>query len=108
MAKISQKARMVYIEPNDLATGGEHIDNVVWNPEDFSMFVDLQVIIPDRNYDGSISYDNTVYSVSVQNNRVNNKFVSFIQKSLPRKLAIEMQLVLRHWILILMNIFIRK
>ena len=78
MAKISQKARMVYIEPNDLATGGEHIDNVVWNPEDFSMFVDLQVIIPDRNYDGSISYDNTVYSVSVQNNRGNNKFVSFM------------------------------
>ena len=52
---------MVYIEPNDLSTGSKRLDNVVWNPEDLSMFVDLQVIIPDRNYDGSISYDSTVY-----------------------------------------------
>ena len=78
MAGTSQKARMVYIEPNDLSTGSKRLDNVVWNPEDLSMFVDLQVIIPDRNYDGSISYDSTVYSMSVSQNHNHGKSVSFM------------------------------
>lgn len=78
MAGASQKARMVYIEPNDLSTGSKRLDNVVWNPEDLSMFVDLQVIIPDRNYDGSISYDSTVYSMSVSQNHNQGKSVSFM------------------------------
>ena len=78
MAGTSQKARMVYIEPNDLSTGSKRLDNVVWNPEDLSMFVDLQVIIPDRNYDGSISYDSTVYSMSVSQNHNQGKSVSFM------------------------------
>ena len=41
---MAQSARIVYIEPNDIASvkgiNGGRIDNVTWNPEDLNMSVD--------------------------------------------------------------------
>ena len=58
MANNSQISRLVYIEPNDLAVNGEALDNVTWNLEDLNIGVDLQVIIPDRNYTGHLADTN--------------------------------------------------
>ena len=52
---VSQKNRLNYIEPNSLP--GEFYvgdktkaNNITWQPEDLSIMVDLQVIIPSREY----------------------------------------------------------
>ena len=77
MASNSQKSRLVYIEPNDLSVNGNALDNVTWNPEDLNIGVDLQVIIPDRNYVGTLS-DNKNYQFSGrQKDNVSGNYISF-------------------------------
>ena len=51
----NQKNRLNYIEPNSLpgefyAGDKTKADNITWQPEDLSIMVDLQVIIPSREY----------------------------------------------------------
>lgn len=77
MANNSQISRLVYIEPNDLATNGEALDNVTWNLEDLNIGVDLQVIIPDRNYTGHLGDSNNYqFSVSQKEGGI-NRYNSF-------------------------------
>lgn len=57
---VKQKNKILYIEPNDLpafltakSPNGSSLDNITWNPEDLNIFVDLQVVIPSRQYNPS-------------------------------------------------------
>lgn len=69
----SQFARLVYIEPNDIpAKSGEVInnsmeslDNVTWQPEDYTYTVDLQVVVPDINDCGLVDYDGKYFNFSL-------------------------------------------
>ena len=56
--------RILYIEPNDLpafmsatSSNGQTLDNISWDPEKLGIYVDLQVVIPSRQYDGNQNYD---------------------------------------------------
>lgn len=59
--------RLVYVEPNDIVK--DHIQatntnsDYTWNPEDLSLYVDLQVVVPNRNDCGEEPSDvqNTTY-----------------------------------------------
>lgn len=57
---VKQKDKILYIEPNDLpafltarSANGDPLDNITWNPEDLNISVDLQVVVPSRQYDPS-------------------------------------------------------
>lgn len=51
-----QSGRIVYLEPNNLpgfyvnTSKGVKTDNITWQQEDFNIMVDLQVVIPSRQY----------------------------------------------------------
>ena len=54
---VRQKDKILYIEPNDLpafmrakSANGDNLDNITWDPDDLNISVDLQVIIPSRQY----------------------------------------------------------
>ena len=58
------KNRIVYIEPNSLPgkyaaaySNGVNPDNITWNPEDYNISVDLQVIIPTREPRNDLDYE---------------------------------------------------
>lgn len=49
-----KKNRLVYIEPNDIAkekliNASPNLTNVVWDVEDYNIYVDLQVVCPNRD-----------------------------------------------------------
>ena len=49
-----KKNRLVYIEPNDIAkeklrNASPNLTNVVWDAEDYNIYVDLQVVCPNRD-----------------------------------------------------------
>ncbi len=57
---VKSSGKINYIEPNDLPAffkakvpAGQAPDNIGWDPEDMNIFVDLQVVIPSRQYDPS-------------------------------------------------------
>lgn len=72
-----QKGRLVYIEPNDVVKdyikihNGNH-KNFTWNPEDFNMYVDLQVVCPSRNDCGEEQQTNKEGSYS-------NSYISLME-----------------------------
>ena len=48
------KNRLVYIEPNDIAkekliNASPNLTNVAWDAEDYNIYVDLQVVCPNRD-----------------------------------------------------------
>lgn len=54
---VRQKDKILYIEPNDLpafmrakSANGDNLDNITWDPDELNISVDLQVIIPSRQY----------------------------------------------------------
>ncbi|MBP5722542.1 MAG: hypothetical protein J6X18_03040, partial [Bacteroidales bacterium] len=54
---VDEKDRILYIEPNDLpafsrarSANGEPLDNITWDPDDLNISVDLQVVVPSREY----------------------------------------------------------
>lgn len=56
----NSEGRIHYIEPNDLpayvqggSSGTLLPDNITWNPDDLNIFVDLQVVIPARQYNSN-------------------------------------------------------
>lgn len=55
---ITEKDRIIYIEPNEIAThnNGSNVSNLAWNQEDLMMSVDLQVIMPSNDDCGQINY----------------------------------------------------
>lgn len=69
----SQFARLIYIEPNDVASTGDQFvnnsdgpsDNITWQPEDYTYFADLQVVVPDINDCGLVDYDGRYFNFSV-------------------------------------------
>ena len=94
MATVTKtKGRLKYIEPNDLAalygvkmangkainSENSYVDNVTWNPEDMNMSVDLQVIMPNREDCGQISFNN-VFAVEINND---NSHVSYVRAKTP-------------------------
>lgn len=90
------KGRLKYIEPNDLAalygvkmangkainSENSYVDNVTWITEDMNMSVDLQVIMPNREDCGQISFNN-VFAVEINNDNSSaiGRYVSFLQGS---------------------------
>ena len=97
MATVTKtKGRLKYIEPNDLAalygvkmangkvinSENSYVDNVTWDPEDMNMSVDLQVIMPNREDCGQISFNN-VFAVEINNDNSSaiGRYVSFLQGS---------------------------
>ena len=57
---VKVKNKILYIEPNDLpaflgakSANGQPLDNITWNPDDLNISVDLQVVIPSRQYNPS-------------------------------------------------------
>ena len=75
---MAQSARIVYIEPNDIASvkgiNGGRIDNVTWNPEDLNMSVDLQVVVPDVNDCGLVDYSDKAFNMSLfEGKKLNGK-----------------------------------
>ena len=75
------QGRVVYLEPNDFrnqigASYGSG-DNVYWRPEDLSIAVDLQVIIPDRNSCGSDIYEN--FNVTINSKDGDSRWTSFFR-----------------------------
>ena len=66
---MAQSARIVYIEPNDIASvkgiNGGSVDNATWNPEDLNMSVDLQVVVPDINDCGLVDYSDKAFNMSL-------------------------------------------
>ena len=75
------QGRVVYLEPNDFrnqigASYGSG-DNVYWRPEDLSIAVDLQVIIPDRNSCGSDIYEN--FNVTINSKEGDSRWTSFFR-----------------------------
>lgn len=73
MASVSPSARLVYIEPNDVASlSGSYInktdgnlDNVSWQTEDLTYSVDLQVAVPDINDCGLVDYNDKYFNFSI-------------------------------------------
>ena len=54
---VKNRNKIYYIEPNDLpafmtarSMNGQELDNITWNQEDLNISVDLQVVIPSRQY----------------------------------------------------------
>lgn len=88
--------RLKYIEPNDLAalygvkmangkvinSENSYVDNVTWDPEDMNMSVDLQVVMPNREDCGQISF-NDFFAVEINNDKASaiGRYVSFLQGS---------------------------
>ena len=66
---MAQSARIVYIEPNDIASVKRinvgSVDNATWNPEDLNMSVDLQVVVPDINDCGLVDYSDKAFNMSL-------------------------------------------
>ena len=64
---VTQKDRIIYIEPNNLPSihcvtnQSASAENIFWNPEDLNISVDLQVIIPAREYNRAENIDNLNY-----------------------------------------------
>ena len=88
--KTSTFGRLVYIEPNDMASlqgvnmlGGGIPDNVSWNPEDLNMSVDLQVVVPNRSDCGQADLVDGMNKFIVEINNDNTsdigRYVSFMQ-----------------------------
>ena len=80
---IKTKGRINYIEPNDLVKysgiiSGKHNngDNIYWNPEDLSIDVDLQVLVPDRTH-RTIIKDNTSFETFISASK-DSVFKSFL------------------------------
>ena len=84
---VTQKDRLVYIEPNDFAgyykvndINNRNETELSWNPEDLSISVDLQVVIPRREDKGQYSYlmhlDGS--SVNASSNSVLGRYVSYM------------------------------
>ena len=63
----SNKNRVAYVDPNNLASYSKSKDtfedNVTWHPEDLNISVDLQVVIPDRDNCGRVAYTNKIFTV---------------------------------------------
>lgn len=88
MAKdITEKNRLVYIDPNEYAgllakENNPDLENstmLSWNPEELSMSVDLQVIIPRRADAGQISYRVNVDGSDISfNGGLSNRYVSYL------------------------------
>lgn len=90
------KGRLKYIEPNDLAalygvkmangkainSENSYVDNVSWDPEEMNMSVDLQVVMPNREDCGQISFNNN-FAVEINNDNSSaiGRYVSFLQGS---------------------------
>ncbi len=83
MAKIDTKGRLLYIEPNNIPQEGVQFgkgvtgDNITFSPEDFSMYVDLQVIVP--RITDKMKYHEEYFDVSCNN--VSPTYISFLQGS---------------------------
>lgn len=83
MAKTDTKGRLVYIEPNDIQQEGIHFgdgamnDNVPFRPEDMSMSVDLQVVVPQIT--DKMKAQNEYFDVTYSNGTP--KYISFLQGS---------------------------
>jgi len=66
--------RLTYIEPNEFASyynlKNDDIDfrGLSWNPEDLSISVDLQVIIPNRADKGQVNYTTKIDDVVIHSN----------------------------------------
>lgn len=80
---IKSIGRINYIEPNDLVKysgiiSGKHNngDNIYWNPEDLSIDVDLQVLVPDRTH-RTIIKDNTSFETFISASK-DSVFKSFL------------------------------
>lgn len=97
MATVTKtKGRLKYIEPNDLAalygvkmangkainSENSYVDNVSWDPEEMNMSVDLQVVMPNREDCGQISFNNN-FAVEINNDNSSaiGRYVSFLQGS---------------------------
>lgn len=90
MSTVKTTGRLVYIEPNDLvgldgikgADGTKSSDGVSWNAEELNMSVDLQVIIPNREDCGQVSFNKT-FLVNINNDKSSEigKYVSFLSGS---------------------------
>lgn len=79
---VKAEGRLVYIEPNnlreELGIGFGNGDNIAWNPEDLSISVDLQVIIPNRDSCGvNVDNDYVLTNISFSDNGIYKKWQSF-------------------------------
>jgi hypothetical protein len=71
-----QEGRLVYIEPNDIVKDHIKLSNVdhknfTWNPEDLNLYVDLQVVLPNRNDCGD--------EPEVKNGTYKNTYISLME-----------------------------
>lgn len=76
--KYKQMGRLVYVDPNDLASLRGYSDtnikdNVYWNPEDLNINVDLQVIVPNRDDLMQCNYDSDIFNVTLSTNSQNKQ-----------------------------------
>lgn len=81
MNKIINEGRIFYTDPNNYTNiiNGEYgTDNIVYNQEDYSILADLQVIVPNRDNCGYISYGDKIYDVI---NNYSGNYTSFFEGS---------------------------
>lgn len=93
MADINEKSiatinRLTYIEPNEFASyfqqskqkDGIHTNGLSWNPEDLSMTVDLQVVIPSRSDRGQVNYMTQIDNARIHNTSTTpiGRYVSYM------------------------------
>ena len=83
MSRVTCYGRLVYIEPNDIASGDSPLDNVSWEPEQLNMSVDLQVVVPGRNDYEKVKNDETIILSTINWDDTSNvgRYVSFVQGS---------------------------
>lgn len=81
MNKIINEGRIFYTDPNNytnIINNDYGTDNVIYNQEDYSILVDLQVIVPNRDNCGYISYGDKIYDVI---NNYSGNYASFFEGS---------------------------
>lgn len=79
--KVKNKGKIYYTDPNNytnLVNNEYGTDNVVFNQEDYSIDVDLQVIVPNRDDCGQVSYNTKIHNVTINNV---GKYSSFLEGS---------------------------
>lgn len=74
-----KKNRLVYIEPNDIAkeklrNASPNLTNVAWDAEDYNIYVDLQVVCPNRDDCGqeTVGLDNNNYISLLEGVKLNS------------------------------------
>ena len=81
--RVNTLGRIVYIEPNDLASysgvnlSGNDADNIFFHPEEYNCLADLQIVVPNRSDCG---YTGDINGVNVSISGIDSKkYISFFE-----------------------------